>query len=410
MESNPSPPITSAKLFNKNFILYLLGMELSWTSYFLLTFTLPLYVLSYTANPALMGQVMGLSVLPFIVLSPVGGVLADRYNKGKMLALCNLLLGISVATYTLLQGTASLVILSVAMLAILFGLDAVISPAAGASVAMLVPENRMVKANSVIELLSTFSFVGSPLLAGVMLHQFGIMPILWVVTGLYGGAFIFKACCRVPSVTSATAEKLSITSDLKAAIHYLRHEDKSILRVIALMSLLNFTTRAFTGSGMSVLVALYFERSQATLGVIQSVILSASVLGALVMSRYKGILSMSWLIMLCGCLMGLVAVLFSLFGSSAVSYYGYIGGAFVAMIVFTILGILFWSHMGEHTPKHMVGKIMALALTAKWTGIAISDYITGWLYYRFLEQPYFIIGGFGLMLVAVGIWDMSKHG
>ena len=71
------------KLWNKNFILYILGMEFSWTGYFLLTFSLPLYILLETGNPALMGLVLAFASVPFIILSPIGGVMADRFNKRK---------------------------------------------------------------------------------------------------------------------------------------------------------------------------------------------------------------------------------------------------------------------------------------------------------------------------------------
>lgn len=50
-----------------------------------LSFTLLLYVLELTRSPALFGIVLALAFVPLTILTPIGGVVADRINKKRIM-------------------------------------------------------------------------------------------------------------------------------------------------------------------------------------------------------------------------------------------------------------------------------------------------------------------------------------
>ena len=68
-------------IWNRNFMTFVLALELHLIAKTLIRFALPLYVLIETGNPALQGMVLSLSALPLIILSPIGGALTDKFNK-----------------------------------------------------------------------------------------------------------------------------------------------------------------------------------------------------------------------------------------------------------------------------------------------------------------------------------------
>ena len=67
--------------FGKDFLLIVIGQIVSLFGNGILRFALPLYLLRETGSSALFGIVTACSLLPMIVLSLLGGVLADNVNK-----------------------------------------------------------------------------------------------------------------------------------------------------------------------------------------------------------------------------------------------------------------------------------------------------------------------------------------
>lgn len=69
------------KLFSKDFTLVIIGQIISLFGNAAVRFALPLYLLNYTGSSALYGTVTACAFVPAILLSPVGGMIADRVNK-----------------------------------------------------------------------------------------------------------------------------------------------------------------------------------------------------------------------------------------------------------------------------------------------------------------------------------------
>ena len=85
-----------AKLWNKDFTLVVIGQIISLFGNAVLRFALPLYILEQSGSPALFGQVSALAFLPMIMLSPVGGIIADRVNKQRIMAVLDFITSVLV--------------------------------------------------------------------------------------------------------------------------------------------------------------------------------------------------------------------------------------------------------------------------------------------------------------------------
>ena len=69
------------KLFRRDFTLVVIGQIISLFGNAILRFALPLYLLRETGSSTLFGVVTACSFAPMVILSLIGGVLADRVNK-----------------------------------------------------------------------------------------------------------------------------------------------------------------------------------------------------------------------------------------------------------------------------------------------------------------------------------------
>lgn len=73
-------------LFAKNFILLILGQASSLFGNFILKLALSMYILEITGSAAIFAGILSAATVPTILLSPFGGILADRVHHPKFKA------------------------------------------------------------------------------------------------------------------------------------------------------------------------------------------------------------------------------------------------------------------------------------------------------------------------------------
>ena len=84
------------KLFTRNFTFLILGQISSLVGNYTLRFALSMYVLEQTGSASIFAGLLALALLPTILLSPFGGILADRANRRNIMVTLDTLSGISV--------------------------------------------------------------------------------------------------------------------------------------------------------------------------------------------------------------------------------------------------------------------------------------------------------------------------
>ena len=76
---------TQSKLFSKDFTLVVIGQIISLFGNAGVRFVLPLYLLNQTGSSVLYGLVTACAFIPTILMSPIGGIVADRVNKRNIM-------------------------------------------------------------------------------------------------------------------------------------------------------------------------------------------------------------------------------------------------------------------------------------------------------------------------------------
>ena len=80
--------------FNRNFRLVFLGALVSELGALLYNFAVGFYILQISGNNAfLQGLYLALCGAALLVFTPVGGVLGDRFNKAKIMYVCDYIKG-----------------------------------------------------------------------------------------------------------------------------------------------------------------------------------------------------------------------------------------------------------------------------------------------------------------------------
>lgn len=138
------------KLFTPNFILLILGQLTSLFGNFILKLALSMYVLEVTGSAAAFAGILSLATVPTILLTPFGGILADRANRRNIMVALDTLTGICVLSAALLiSGENDLAVISI-LLIILSVFGAFETPTVQACIPTMLTGDNIMKGNAVV--------------------------------------------------------------------------------------------------------------------------------------------------------------------------------------------------------------------------------------------------------------------
>ena len=177
---------------------------------------LPYQVYLLTGSTFAVGLLGLFQALPIIALSLVGGVIADRMDRRRMLLVTNVglaLVSLALATATQLGiATAPLLYLLTATGA---GIGALDQPARSALAPSLVERRQIPAAMALTQTQWQLAAVVGPAIAGVLIAKLGLAAAYWVDVATFVGATLALLLMRTPAfdVTAVHAPPLRALAD-----------------------------------------------------------------------------------------------------------------------------------------------------------------------------------------------------
>ena len=166
------------KLFSKDFTLVVIGQIISLSGNAMIRFALPLYLLNMTGSSALYGTITACAFLPAILLSPVGGIIADRVNKRNIMVILDFMTAAVILAFSIFRNSVNLILLLTVTLMLLYGIAGAYQPSVQASIPALTSQEHFMAANSVINTISSFASLTGPVLGGILYSVYGLEPLL----------------------------------------------------------------------------------------------------------------------------------------------------------------------------------------------------------------------------------------
>ncbi len=212
------------KLFSKDFTLVIIGQIISLFGNAAIRFALPLYLLNLTGSSALYGTVTACAFIPSILLSPVGGMVADRVNKRNIMVILDFFTAAVIFTFMLLMHRGNLILILTVTLMILFGIAGAYQPAVQASIPALVRQDQFMAANSVINTVSSFSSLTGPVLGGILYSAYGLEPVLWVCTACFLMSAVMEIFIQIPFQKQVSEGSIfqTVKMDFTESIRFIR--------------------------------------------------------------------------------------------------------------------------------------------------------------------------------------------
>ena len=177
----------------KNLVLLITAKLMSLLGSKLYGFAMSYYILKLTGSGLAFGLSVAFTALPSAAMAPFAGVIADRFNKKKILINADIASGVIMLvffTYThLVPIKVPYIYLSIFLLAVLGSLY---ETNLSASIPALVGQNLLKKANSLDQSVSSLCNILSPVLGGVIFAMVDIRLFI-LINGI---SFWFSAICQ----------------------------------------------------------------------------------------------------------------------------------------------------------------------------------------------------------------------
>lgn len=398
-------------LFKKDFTLVVIGQIISLFGNAILRFALPLYLLRETGSSALFGLVTACSFVPMIVLSLLGGVLADRVNKRNIMVGLDLSTAVLIMVFYLLLGKAPVVPLFLVTLMILYGISGTYQPAVQASIPALVDGENILAGNAVINQISSLAGLLGPVIGGMLYGAWGIVPILLISILCFFTSAVMEMFIQISHVRREEKKHVFkiVKDDLKESIDFIRKERPIFVKIIVIVSVFNLVFSPMIIVGMPVLVVDILGMSDSQLGFSQGALALGGLAGGILMGVMGKILKVRrvYIFLLIAAVTILVNGMVLLWGLSPLFCYLVISAmSFVAMAVSTMLTIQIITYVQMNTPPILLGKVMACLMTLALCTQPIGQAIYGVLFQQFRDTSWMIL--IGASLISVGIALYSK--
>ena len=374
-------------LLNPSFVSVIVAQIASLFGDAVLRFALPLYVLNLTGSAALMGIVAACAWIPYIALTPIGGVAADRVNKRRIMAVLDVILAVTCAAYLALDGVIDLIGLSICTLIVLYAAQSVYQPTVQAAVPFIVPRDGIVRATAIVSQISALSGLVGPVLGGLLFGLFGIEPVVLVAGAAFAlSAVLIVVFVRIPRDAierSNVGVVRTVMGDIAESFAFLRHERTVILKVIFLVAGINLTLTAFILIGAPVIITQILGLPNQYMGFAEGALALGGLAGGVsvgVLAQRLKLERAPLFLLIAAVALVPIAVVLGVTMDVMVAYGILVASLFVCMGCATMFSIQAISFVQLETPGHLVGKVIALTMSLANCAQPVGQLIYGGLF------------------------------
>ena len=381
------PTGTFASLGNRNFRLFLAGLFVSGTGAWVQRIAQDWLVLTLTDSPAAVGLTTAFQFLPTLLFGLHAGVLADRFNKRRILQATQASMAVMAAVLAVLTLTGAVQTWHVYVLAAALGVvTAVDNPVRQSFVTEIVGVTHIRSAISMVSSTFQFGAMLGPVLSGVLVGVVGPGWAFAINAVTYLGPLAALAMMRLPARAPKDGPSAS-ASGLRDGLRYALSHPRVLWPTVMVGTFGFFTV------SLPVTLAAFakneFHSGAIGAGVLNGAAAAGALGGALLTARRRGPLRLRTL-MTAAALLATAHVVAS-FGSTQVALTVLIvlvGAANLALITSA------QSMVQLTVPEHLRGRVVAIYLLAFMGSGAIGGPVVG-----YIDE---LLGArFGLLLAGV---------
>ncbi len=397
-----SPTFSSLKI--RNYRIYATGSLLSNVGTWMGRVAQDWLVLTQLTqhSSSALGLVTGLQFLPFLLLAPVTGMIADRFSKRTILISTQSFLAVSTLALAVMTLTGVVALWHVYVFALLSGIaTAVDNPARQTFVSEMVPLSQLGNAVALNSASFNAGRLVGPGVAGLLIAGFGTGYAL-LLNGL-SFFFVIASLVLVRTRELTAAPRSRGRRQVREGLAYVRGRPDLML-IMALVFVLGTFGMNFQLT-TALMATKEFHKGATEYGLLGSVLAIGSLVAALLAARRKNLRLRVLLVALAG---------FTLFSGLAALAPGYVVFALVLIPIglCTMTALTAANTMVQLSVEPVMrGRVMALYMAIFLGGTPLGSPVIGWL--GDVAGARWTIGvgtvAVGLSLVAVAIFFRERE-
>ena len=396
------------KLFTRNFTLLILGQVSSLTGNYTLKFALSMYVLEQTGSASIFAGMLSAALLPTVLLSPFGGILADRANRKHIMVALDALSGLSVLAAGLLLPLGRELWVIGALLVLLSVLAAFESPTVQACVPQMVSPQNLVQGNAVVSQVSAVTSLVTPFWGSLFYTAFGIGPVFAAAVACFWLTALLECMIRLEYQKPPRTAGIGaiVREDLAVSAHFLRREQPDILKLLLLAALAGMFVSGTAVVGFPYLVRTVLGLSATYYGAAESAMGAAAILGSLcagLLGKKLRVRDLSAIFLSFGLSLFPIGLSF-LLPVGRMARYG------VLLFFFCVcqLGVCIFSTYAitliqQRTPEQLMGKVMSCVFTLSMCAQPVGQMVYGALFDCFSDSVYWVLIPTGMLICLIAV-------
>jgi MFS family permease len=384
---------TFRSLHVRNYRIYAAGAVVSNIGTWMQRVAQDWLILQLTGSATAVGITTGLQFLPMLLFGMYGGLLADRFDKRRLLMLSQAAFGVQALLLGLLAVTGVAQAWHVYVLAFLLGcITAVDNPARQSFVIEMVGKDDLTNAVALNSASFNIARVIGPALAGLMLVWIGAGWVILVNAASFGA--VIWSLSRLSDGELRTPPLVErAKGQLREGVRYVRNRPDLLLTIVLVFFVATF------GLNFQMLLAVFaadvFARDAAAYGWLSTAMAAGTLGGALAAAR-RGV-PRKRLVIGAAFVFGVLEIVTALMPT----YW-----SFLAMLVPTGFAALTFMTSANATMQLGAsaatrGRVMALYMTVFLGGTPLGAPIVGWVAEEWGARWGLVLGGVVSMAAAV---------
>jgi MFS family permease len=363
----------------------------------ILSWALPFYILDISNSAAIFGLVLSVPYISLIIMSPIGGIMADRLKKQRIMFWLDLSTTSIIILYMFASGLiAAAVPLVIVKLLALNAIQGMYMPVVQAAVPALVPSDKLIPANSTVTIINSLSNLLAPAAAGILYGRFGLFPILVISVLCFSITALMDLLINIPFKKQASPGNVIqlIKSDMSQAVKFAIKEKPVLVKCVIVAFVFSITIASMIIVGIPVLITKNLGMEMGMVGISSSVMMFGGLLGGILAGVLGARLTMQkiYLPLLFCCISLLpMGIIFFFNASDYLVYVVITVSSALALISTQVCNIQFFAFIQKETPSELIGKVMSILLIVPFLANALGQLLFGMLFEQFGELPWIII-------------------
>ncbi|MDU7947858.1 MAG: MFS transporter [Clostridium sp.] len=401
---------------DKNAILFYLGSLISIFGTAIYTFAISLYTLKITGSSISFSTTLILSILPIIILNPIVGVIADKFNKKKLVVTANLLNGVFLFIVYLISNwkglSTGIIYLSTFVIT---SINIIFDVSIDSAIPNIVSKEKIVNINAGNRIIDSISSVLGPVFGGIAFAIFNIESFIlinsisFLVSAMLDTLIDFKYNSNnelyLKSDENIAIGKLNYFKEIAEGFKYLISK-RYIIEILAIFIIFNFFISFSVTIPIPIILNNILKIPTKSFGLIQGAIPVGMIIGAFMVKKIIAKYKLNSIFSVTGIIMSVNIILLSipLFINTISNINIYVIYYLVIMIFMgvciSLVDIPFSYTLQTNIEEEFRARSLSLTISIVKVVVPISYLISGVLLQSIEAYVVVLFGGISVLIVS----------